>query len=113
MGVKHGFSRCLLLTALGLLGTSLVWAESQVLTLEGTRIRGDQESPTVLYLVPWQPPEAQRLRQTDGELLVESRIEPLERAEFQRMVGYHARFKEEVGLQADGATEREERLEMD
>ena len=104
MGVKQVFP----LILFGLLGSTWAWAESQVITLEGTRIRGDQESPTVLYLVPWQPPEAQRLRQTDGELLVESRIEPLERAEFQRMVGYHARFKEAVGLREDGATEREE-----
>src|SRR5690606_16530106 len=105
MGVKQFFP----LILFGLLGSTWVWAESQVITLEGTRIRGDQESPTVLYLVPWQPPEAQRLRQSDGELLVESQIEPLERAEFQRMVGYHARFKEEVGLQADGTKGRDGR----
>ena len=31
-------------------------AQDGVVTIEGTRIRGDQEVPTVLYLVPWQAP---------------------------------------------------------
>ncbi|ERS81333.1 hypothetical protein Q672_08460 [Marinobacter sp. EVN1] len=65
---------------------------SGVVTIEGTRIRGDQEVPTVMYLVPWQPPEVEQLRAPDERLMVNQGIAPLERYEFQRLVQYHNEF---------------------
>lgn len=72
-------------------------AQDNVVTIEGTRIRGDQEVPTVLYLVPWQPPEVQSLARADEHLMLQRPIEPLERQEFQRMVSYHQSFRLSTG----------------
>ncbi|WP_225314423.1 hypothetical protein [Marinobacter halotolerans] len=68
-------------------------AQSNVITLEGARIRGGQEAPLVLYLVPWQPPEARSLDRPDEELMLARPVRPLERAEFQRLIGYHEHFQ--------------------
>ncbi|GGE60040.1 hypothetical protein GCM10011533_10780 [Streptosporangium jomthongense] len=66
--------------------------DSGIVTIEGTRIRGDQEVPMVMYLVPWQPPEVDELRAPDEQLMVEQPFAPLERYEFQRLVRYHEVF---------------------
>ncbi|WP_296931036.1 hypothetical protein [uncultured Marinobacter sp.] len=63
-----------------------------VVTIEGTRIRGDQEVPTVMYLVPWQPPEVDELRGPEERLMVDQGLRPLERYEFQRFIRYHESF---------------------
>ncbi|PCM45488.1 hypothetical protein [Marinobacter sp. ANT_B65] len=64
----------------------------EVVTIEGTRIQGDQEVPTVMYLVPWQPPKVGELRAPDEQLMVEQAFAPLERYDFQRLVRYHDAF---------------------
>ncbi|MGP4845785.1 hypothetical protein ACTXGQ_16735 [Marinobacter sp. 1Y8] len=80
--------------ALGLMFAGVAAAEeSEVLTIDGTLIRGDQEMPTVMYLVPWQPPEVQGLERPDEKLMVRTTIAPLERSEFQRMLSYHRQFE--------------------
>jgi hypothetical protein len=71
----------------------LAAAQSKVITLEGARIRGGQEAPLVLYLVPWQPPEARSLDRPDEELMLARPVRPLERAEFHRLIGYHEHFQ--------------------
>lgn len=63
-----------------------------VVTIEGTRIRGDQEVPTVMYLVPWQPPQVDELRAPEERLMVDQGLAPLERYEFQRFISYHQAF---------------------
>lgn len=63
-----------------------------VVTIEGTRIRGDQEVPTVMYLVPWQPPAVDELRGPEERLMVDQGLRPLERYEFQRFIKYHEAF---------------------
>lgn len=68
---------------------------SGVVTIEGARIRGNQEVPTVMYLVPWQTPKANELQAQDEQLMVEQAFEPLERYEFQRFVRYHEAFSRE------------------
>ncbi|AOY90134.1 hypothetical protein BKP64_03710 [Marinobacter salinus] len=82
--------------ALSVLLTSLVGLaqaqESGVVTIEGTTIRGDQEVPTVMYLVPWQPPEVEDLKAPDERLMVAQEFSPLERYEFQRLMGYYQAF---------------------
>ena len=67
-----------------------------VVTIEGTRIRGDQEVPTVMYLVPWQPPEVEELRAPEERLMVDQGFGPLERYEFQRFIQYHEAFIEQI-----------------
>lgn len=89
-----------LLAAIPLVGLQVVHAQdsrvdSGVVTIEGTRIQGDQEVPTVMYLVPWQPPEVDELRAPDEQLMVEQTFAPLERYEFQRLVRYHEAFSNE------------------
>ena len=63
-----------------------------VVTIDGTRIRGDQEVPTVMYLVPWQPPQVDELRAPEERLMVDQGLTPLERYEFQRFISYHQAF---------------------
>ncbi|MFE8069819.1 hypothetical protein QQM79_02060 [Marinobacteraceae bacterium S3BR75-40.1] len=79
--------------ALLLLG-SLAHSDDDVLVIEGTQIRGDQELPTVMYIVPWQPPVAEELAPVQGGLAAPQVLEPLERYNFQRLVAYHRKFRE-------------------
>ncbi|WP_203300504.1 hypothetical protein [Marinobacter sediminum] len=71
--------------------------DSGIVTIEGTRIRGDQEVPTVMYLVPWQPPEVEELRAPDERLMVDQAFAPIERYEFQRLIRYHQAFSDQQG----------------
>lgn len=71
----------------------LVFAEDEILTIEGTKIRGNQELPTILYLVPWQNPEIQSITAPEQNFAVQRELKPLERSEFQRLMGYHEQFK--------------------
>lgn len=91
--IPGNFYRQLAGLILATLTTAAVQAEEPVLTIEGALIRGDQESPTVLYLVPWQPPVAQSLPRPEASFMVERATAPLERPQFQRLLGYHARFR--------------------
>lgn len=68
-------------------------AQEEVITLDGARIRGGQEAPLVLYLVPWKPPEAKALDRPSEELVLAPPITPLRRSEFQRLMSYHQQFQ--------------------
>ncbi len=92
------------LIALLLAGPDLQAQESGIMTIEGARIRGDQEMPTVMYLVPWQPPAADTLTGQGENLMVSQDFAPLERYEFQRLVKYYQVFhrkQEEADLGED------------
>lgn len=78
--------------AICLLGAGSSIAE-EVLTIEGTRIRGNQELPTILYLIPWKEPELRQLEAPEQSLAVKQTLEPLEREDFRRLVEYHQHFK--------------------
>ncbi|WP_225314968.1 hypothetical protein [Marinobacter confluentis] len=82
-----------LITGLIMVLPSTLVAQEGVITLEGARIRGNQEAPLVLYLVPWKPPVARSLARPDEELMLARPVEPLERAEFRRLLGYHRHFQ--------------------
>lgn len=82
-----------------LLPATALAQESGIVTIEGTRIRGDQEVPTVMYLVPWQPPEVEELRAPDERLMVNQAFAPIERYEFQRLVQYHQAFSDQQGAE--------------
>ena len=72
---------------------SLALAEEEILTIEANRIRGNQELPTILYLVPWQNPEVQSITAPEQNFAVQRELKSLERSEFQRLMGYHEQFK--------------------
>ncbi|MFV1873685.1 MAG: hypothetical protein ACMZ64_10225 [Oleiphilus sp.] len=66
-------------------------SDSQVITIETATIRGNQELPTVLYLVPWQPPVVDPLTENKPANLLEADIELIERESFQRLLQLHNR----------------------
>jgi hypothetical protein len=75
------------------LGEVALAAES-VIVIEGARIRGNQELPNVLYVVPWKPLGQKSLHGSSaGSLVNPSRMEPLYREEFIRLVEYYDQFQ--------------------
>lgn len=76
-------------------------AQEGVVTIEGTRIRGDQEVPTVLYLVPWKAPSSRSLASPDEQLMLERPLQALDRTEFRRLVSYHQHFRTLNPLEPD------------
>tara|TARA_B100000446_G_C10310659_1_gene254877 strand:- start:125 stop:424 length:300 start_codon:yes stop_codon:yes gene_type:complete len=65
-------------------------ADSNVITIETATIRGNQELPTVLYLVPWQLPEINALEATQTTDMTQHTIELIDRNSFKRLLEYHA-----------------------
>lgn len=63
----------------------------RIVTLDGSRIQGEQELPTVLYLVPWQPVETTGPEPLEEQLLTEGAVESLEREAFRRRLEYSQR----------------------
>lgn len=76
-----------LITCLLLVCSSTFAAER--LDMEGTRIRGNQELPSVLYIVPWQIAEIPNLDQPPLESLIDEALTPIDRAVFQRKIRYY------------------------
>jgi hypothetical protein len=68
-------------------------SDSQIITIETATIRGNQELPTVLYLVPWQPPEINSLDATQTADITKNNIELIDRNSFKRLIEYHDSFK--------------------
>ncbi|MDX1453578.1 MAG: hypothetical protein R3183_13545 [Oleiphilaceae bacterium] len=88
----HALKAAMMVLAVALVSGG-AWAEPEVLTIEGARIRGNQELPTVLYVVPWQPPVVESLEKPATSFALQRKLEPLERTEFQRLMQYHEEFK--------------------
>lgn len=61
---------------------------SQIITIETATLRGNQELPTVLYLVPWQPPKINPLPASQTAELTQQALEKIERNSFQRLIKY-------------------------
>lgn len=59
------------------------------LDMEGTRIRGNQELPKVLYIVPWKRSDIPDLSQPPLESLIDEALAPVDRDVFQRKVRYY------------------------
>ena len=68
-------------------------SDSQIITIETATIRGNQELPTVLYLVPWQPPKINSLAATQTADITKNTIELIDRNSFKRLIEYHESFK--------------------
>ena len=62
---------------------------TKVITIEKATIIGNQELPTVLYLVPWQPPQINALEATQTTDLTAQSIELIDRRSFQRRLNYY------------------------
>ena len=73
--------------------TSKAKVDQNIITIETATIRGNQELPTVLYLVPWQPPEINSLTATQTQDLTKNTIELIDRNSFKRLIEYHQSFK--------------------
>ena len=74
------------------LGLALVTCSLQAterLDMHGTKIRGNQELPKVLYIVPWQDAEVPNLSQPPLQSLIDEALKPVDREEFQRKVRYY------------------------
>ncbi len=68
------------------------------LDMDGTRIRGNQELPKVLYIVPWKQSEIPDLSQPPLESLIDEALTPVDREVFQRKIRYYdALSTQEVG----------------
>ena len=76
-----------LLTFLYILNIPAMAAER--LDMEGTRIRGNQELPSVLYIVPWQQAEVPDLSQPPLQSLIDEALLPVDREVFQRQIRYY------------------------
>jgi hypothetical protein len=73
--------------SVALLSVSLHAAER--LDMEGTKIRGNQELPKVLYIVPWQEAEIPDLSQPPLQSLIDEALTPVDREVFQRKIRYY------------------------
>ena len=73
------------------------------LNMEGTRIRGNQELPKVLYIVPWKQAEIPDLSQPPLESLIDEALTPVDRAVFQRQIRYY----DAIGTQEVGSNENQ------
>jgi len=76
--------------------TGVAYAEGEIIEIEGARIRGNQELPTVLYLVPWQAPKVYELAEPETTLATQRAIKPLQRESFKRLLSYHHLFKDVI-----------------
>jgi hypothetical protein len=70
------------------------FAEGTRITIEGAKIKGDQELPTVLYLVPWQPAKVYSIDKPAQTLASSRPVKHLNRESFLRMQRYHQAFVE-------------------
>lgn len=77
-----------LLSLLILIVVSSPAMTQESLEMEGTRIRGNQELPKVLYIVPWKRSDIPDLSQPPLESLIDEALTPVDREVFQRKVRY-------------------------
>lgn len=85
---------CILCAVLITAAATQARAQDGVIVIEGARIRGNQELPNVLYVVPWKPLEQKSLQNSSsGSLVNPARMEPIYREEFLRLVEYHEDFQ--------------------
>lgn len=92
---KRCFNAALILW-LGLSSVPLTAEEPGVMVFEGARIRGNQESPNVLFVVPWRPLEKEVREIKPADLIDPQRLQPLFREEFLRLVDYYSGFENSI-----------------
>jgi hypothetical protein len=62
-------------------------SQEAVVVLRST-VKGNQEQPRVMYIVPWQQPEDSSLEYQPMDNLVDDLFTPVDRAEFSRELQY-------------------------
>lgn len=67
---------------------SIASAAAERIDLEGTSIRGDQEQPQVLYLIPWQTPSNTDVEVPAPKQELKGLLEPVERQAFREQLFY-------------------------
>jgi len=78
-----------LVILLTFISISISVSAEERLDMEGTRIRGNQELPKVLYIVPWKRSDIPDLSQPPLESLIDEALAPVDRDVFQRKVRYY------------------------
>ncbi|MEM0954470.1 MAG: hypothetical protein AAGI24_10045 [Pseudomonadota bacterium] len=79
------------------------WAQQPTVTLRST-VTGNQEQPRVMYILPWQTPQAQRYDYQPGAALAEELFRPLDRAEFLRELDYQQALSAATAAPNDSET---------
>ncbi len=79
----------ILLLALYSIGTAAV----ERIELEGTSVRGDQEQPQVLYLIPWQTPKSPDILVPLPRQELEGILEPVDRQSFRERLYYRQNLR--------------------
>jgi hypothetical protein len=59
------------------------------MNMKGTKIRGNQELPKVLYIVPWKQAKVPNLNQPPLKSLINEALTPVDREVFQRKIRYY------------------------
>ena len=72
---------------------SLAEAQQAVVELQST-VKGNQEQPKVLYIVPWQPPQPGKVSYRPLQSLIGEVFEPVDREEFVRQIEYQQRLQQ-------------------
>lgn len=80
-------TKYLLLLCIALVSTHVYATER--LDMHGTKIRGNQELPKVLYIVPWHEAKVPNLRQPPLQSLINEALTPVDREVFQRKIRYY------------------------
>ncbi len=89
-----------------------VVAADEVIVIEGAEIRGDQEQPKILYIVPWQRPGNRGgLQPNSVDIVGAGLLKPIYREEFLREVDYFQLFNPEQTVQGDTSPETSESSE--
>lgn len=96
---RGGLTNCAVL--FGLLFSLGVHAQDKqaVIKLEDT-IRGDQEQPKVLTIVPWQLPEVKEPLPSPILDRINKQFAPLERSEFKRQIDFLTQQKNRLSYSA-------------
>jgi len=78
-------------------------AKTGLLTLESSAIRGNQELPKVMYIVPWKDPAMAELAGRPVNSLVEEVLAPVDREVFRRQTRYFSQLYEAGLTQSEAA----------
>lgn len=73
-------------------GSTVLQAQDQVVTIEGTRIQGDEELPALVFDLPWQTAQFPLLDRRDERLMTRRAVTRLERPVVHRELRLHQRL---------------------
>ncbi|MBK8971498.1 MAG: hypothetical protein IPM37_09090 [Hahellaceae bacterium] len=80
--MKTTLVRMCLLAFLVSTGGSVLAKDGKRIDLEGAQLKGNEEQPKVLFLIPWKTKESTPLTNKAPEIKSSDLVRPLERSEF-------------------------------